>query len=140
MEAFQRWDEKLQFLIEREASGCGLNLEDPKQWDMFYRFMAGPIRSSFWYGWELVQGLESMYLDEVEGFNKRISKRDVLHVYAPPVQPRFAPSALPEGEELRVWDRVATKLFEEMDGDSNERLWEGLTASAPFGKVRSAAQ
>lgn len=135
---FARWDEKLQFLIEREASGCGMNLEDPKEWDIFYRFMAGPIRSSFWYGWELIHGLEGMYKAEVESFEKTITRREVLHVYTPPAKPRFAPSALPEGEELRVWDRMATRLFDEMNGDANEKLWDGLPANAPFAPLVAA--
>lgn len=130
---FHKWDAKLQLLIEREAHASG-GLQDPRQQDVFYRNVAGAIRSSFWYGWEQVHELEVKYEAEVERYRKSKAPTPALHLYAPPERPEFKPTALPEGEELQDWEHMAKAVFDEMSGDSNETLWELPSPDEPLMK------
>ena len=124
LSAFRPWDEKLQFLIEREGYSRDIALDDPRVWDAFFNQIAVPIRNSFWYGWEQVYRLEELYHKQVELANGKKAKQEVVHVYAPPVAQRLAVNTLPDESETGIWDKVAAKLFDDMQGDNNEALWE----------------
>jgi hypothetical protein len=55
------WEERLQGMIEMEATLHGLKLEDPTDWDHIEKQISMPIHCAFWYGWEQVRNLAFRY-------------------------------------------------------------------------------
>ena len=127
--AFRPWDDKLQFMIEREANSHDIGLDHSGTWDDFYNQVALPIRNSFWYGWELVYRLEDLYRAQVKLARQDKNKPEVIRVYAPPVAQRLAVSTLPDENEMSLWEKVATKLF----GSSKEGGHESPTPAPQAG-------
>jgi hypothetical protein len=129
-DAFRPWDGKLQALVEREAHASG-DLDDARKWESFYRNVAAPIRSAFWYGWEQVYQLEQLYDAEMKRYQNSLAPAPVLKVYTPP-KSAGVPTALPEGEELKIWEKMAKALFDELNGDSDDQVWTTPPADNPF--------
>jgi len=116
--AFKPWDARLQVLIQRELQGA--NVTDTRRAEMFRRL----IRSSFWYGWEREHQLESLYHAEIDRMR---GVQTVVEAIERPIT-RYAPTALPEGSELRSWQLMAENLFREFDVDGDEQVWEAFSA------------
>lgn len=138
LDAFAPWDAKLQRLIEREANGARVDMSSPRRWEAFYAQVAAPIISTFWYACEQVWQLEKLYDQEVETFQKKLAQHQVLHVYCPDVAQKQAGQSL-DADEQAHWDRVASTLFEEMSGDTDESLWELPQADSPFARRTEAS-
>ena len=132
-DAFYAWDAKLQLLVEREAHGSG-GLQDPKEWDTFYRHVAAPIAPPFGSDGSRFMSSNASMMRKSSASKANNTSTPVLHVYTPPKPPEFKPSALPEGNELQEWEEMARVLFDENSGDTNEALWTLPPPSDPFMK------
>lgn len=130
LDAFVPWDQKIQRLIEREGNASGLPLDDPRYWDLFYTSVAGPIYAAFWYGWELVHKLEDLYRQEVvRDRSGRLQRPVVLHVAKALLADRR------DDVEGAMWDRVATRLFDEMQVEDNPAFWDSAGKPAMEGEM-----
>lgn len=60
--AFDRWEQKLQALADREANSRGLRAHMSRNWTEFHDHIVAPIHNAFWTGWEDVAQLKKLYL------------------------------------------------------------------------------
>lgn len=120
---FHTWDEKLQLLLEQEINARHLNLDNPNAWDFIDNKINSYIRNSFWSGWEKIYHLEHLYYKHLEMRRQNNLKFRVIHVYNSSLSEQPAAAALPDNTEIGMWEEVATKLFDKMDGDNIESLW-----------------
>lgn len=140
LDAFLPWDQKLQALIDRQANGEGSRLDNPRLWEHFCSQVAGPIRSAFWYGWELAQGLEELYRSEVQ--RRRVEEEWSYRVYRVHEQDRPVPRAVAQptprsDEELSdIWAAIAQKIFEEMDAQESEAMLNSANGESCFGQQK----
>ena len=131
------WDGRIAKLIEREGNAQGVRLDNPLVWDRFYDDIAAPIHSAFWYGWELARELPKLYEQKVVA-HQPAADSNVLHVYTIPIMPieQAEHSQFPDDAERSLWDSVAHKLFNEMDGDGptdQDKLWTLPDADSVLG-------
>jgi hypothetical protein len=128
--AFEPWDMKIVALAEREAS----RLDAQQPWELASRIEV-PLRSSFWFGWERAYRLKHLYEQQVELARRQHAPSAVLRVHNPPVSPLIPSSPLPEkvADDDR-WANLAVEMFENLDGDADETLWEMPAAEAQGAK------
>ncbi len=124
--AFRPWDDKLQRLVEQAAKRCRVSLNDLQQWDQFYSGVARMIHNVFWGAWEQAHHLEERYCQRIAQKETR-DRPTVLRVANLP-QPAAEAEAEDTGGEL--WDRVANKVFDEMQSDEDAQFWKLPTAES----------
>jgi hypothetical protein len=138
---FSPWEQRIQKLAEAEGYRLGFNLDRTSRiWDDFFSYVFTPIKNAFWIGWEEARQLEAMYRQKrtsfAQGGKALTTAADVFHVAeAPPTLPETSPDELSEEDR---WDAIAEKLFDDLQGDKNDQLWdmpEAVTAGAKA-KVR----
>ncbi len=133
---FPAWEDRIQKLAESEGNRIGFGLDKTIQlWDEFYTYIFTPIKHAFWLGWEESWQLESTYKQVrstlAQGKAVGTKAADVLRVA----------EALPEvsmeelSEEDR-WEAIAEKLFDDLEGDRNETLWDMPEAVSAGAKVQ----
>ena len=125
---FSLWEQRLLKLAESEGYRVGFDLDkSSKVWDDFYSYIFTPIKNAFWVGWEEAWQLEAVYKQRrssIAQVNKALTAAaaDVFHVvYAPAALPQTSPNELSEEDR---WDAIAEKLFDDLEGDKNEQLWD----------------
>lgn len=124
---FSPWERRLLKIAEGEGYRVGFDLDkSSKVWDDFYSYIFMPIKNAFWLGWEEAWQLEAVYRrrrSSVAQGNKALTMAaDVFHVVrAPPALPQNSANELSEEDR---WDAIAEKLFDDLEGDKNEQLWD----------------
>lgn len=122
---FASWEHRLQRLAEREGQRIGFRLDKTsKIWDEFYSYIFGPMKSAFWCGWEGARQLQPLYTQR----RNKMLRQSMIPTTPGVLQASQMPIVLPDipdevSEEDR-WDAIANKLFNDMEGDKNEDLWE----------------
>lgn len=126
--AFRPWDAKLQRLVEQAAKRCRVSLNDLQQWDQFYSGVARMIHSVFWGAWEQAHQLEQRYAHRIAQEQAR-QRPTVLRVANVP-QPATGAQAEDDDTGGELWDRVANKVFDEMQSDEDAQFWKLPTAES----------
>lgn len=121
---FPAWEDRIQKLAEREGNRIGFGLDKTIQlWDEFYTYIFTPIKHAFWLGWEESWQLESTYKQTRSTLaqGKAVQERaaDVFRVAD--ALAKVPPEKLSEEDR---WDAIAEKLFDDLEGDRNEALWD----------------
>ena len=124
---FSPWEQRLQKIAESEGYRVGFDLDKTsKVWDEFYSYIFTPIKNAFWIGWEEAWQLEAIYKHRrgslVQGNKALTAAADVFHVvHTPAALPQTSADELSEEDR---WDAIAEKLFDDLEGDKNEQLWD----------------
>lgn len=119
------WEARLHALSDREAVNRRLKLDDQAHWDLAHTHIYVPLRCSFWFGWEGVYRLQMLYEQQVELHRRQTEAPTVLRVFNPPQSPLIPCSPIPDKfTDDDRWDSMVNQMFETLDGDNNEQLWE----------------
>jgi len=139
---FSEWEERIQKLAESEGNRVGYGLDKTIQlWDEFYTCIFPPIKHAFWLGWEESWRLESTYK---QVHSVHLQGKKVLTKAAPSSRAAKAAPALPAVSVERIseedrWEAIAEKLFDDLEGDKNETLWD-MPDAVPAGAKTNFGQ
>lgn len=117
--AFARWDYRLNALIESEGRLLGFDLTDPDQSEEWAIAIDGPIRCTFWYGWETVLNLKKKYdqhLAEARAKDQPLRILRARDVVKSPTITRHAVTATDTDEAF--WDTVANNMLSSIASES----------------------
>lgn len=129
--AFRDWDPKLHAIVERAAKRCRLSPHDPEQWDQFYSSVGRAIHAVFWTAWEDAHQLQQRY-DRHMGEHEEEESRSQQSILRVAIKPQPDVQAKPEKDDTggELWDRVANKVFDQMEADEDAEFWQLPTAES----------
>lgn len=136
---FPPWEHRLQKLAESEGYRVGYNLDKTSRvWDDFFTHIFSPIKHAFWIGWEESWRLEAIYRQRrsalAQGNKALTTATDVFRVAeVPPTLPEASVEELSEEDR---WDSIAEKLFDDLEGDRNEQIWDMPEAVSAGAKAK----
>jgi hypothetical protein len=139
---FFLWEQRIAALAESTGRNIGFNLDKTSRvWDDFYSYVFAPLKHAFWQGWEEVRQLKDIYRKQrtmlAQGGRAVAKAADVFHVLdAAPMLPESTGDELSEEDR---WDAIAEKLFDDLEGDKNEELWD-LPEARSIGAKGKVAQ
>lgn len=125
--AFRPWDERVRELVIREGHGQGIPMENPACWEAYGRELVSVIYSAFWFAWEEAFRLEDMHFLAVQKLVQQRARTTASPIVRP-LSPMIPTTPMPlapetEDEEDGLWEKVADKLFGDMDGDGDASIW-----------------
>lgn len=136
---FPRWEQRIHKLAESEGYRIGFNLDKTSRvWDDFFTYIFTPIKHAFWIGWEESRQLEAAYKHRrsslAQGNKALTTAANVFRVAeAPPTLPEASGEELSEEDR---WDAIAEKLFDDLEGDKNENIWDMPEAVSAGAKAK----
>lgn len=121
---FAIWERKILAIAEVEGRHYGINLDrGSRTWDAFYGVLFTPVKNAFWAGWEDAWKLGDRFVRERDLQNAKPMEGEVSVFPASLLLIKQQVKQEVESAEPQ-WDGVATKLFDEMNADGDERMWE----------------